>query len=287
MSGKLFFMCIFIILFSNLFSITIFLINHEIISGDLLFIKNKDYYVEVEDKLYIINNKIIHEVSNTSQVEMDIMLFGRKDKSFDREKYTEIIKKNKWNLNQTGNAPYVKKYNFVIKIGFETLGMLTNSYHIQRGETGIYMKEKVKSGFSFSGEYHYAFVDNIILGAGFRFQSLKEFIDNSVPAEKFGFLPVYGLLSATVSKKDNINIGIIGNLGYNFFFFHKYFAENNTLSGGLYYGSGLTFQINQKFMLDVLYKINMRHFVISDVQDEILDTTYNSLLISIGYVLFQ
>ena len=287
MSRKLFFIYVFVILFSNLFSITISLINNEIIIGDLLFIKNKDYYVEVGDKLYIINNKIIHEVSNSSQAEFDIMLYGTKDKSFDREQYAAIIKKNKRSLKQNGKVPYVKECNFVIKVGFETLGMLTNSSPMQRGETGFYMKEEVKSGFSFSGEYHYSLVDNIVLGAGFRFQSLKEFKDNDIPEDKFGFIPVYGLLSATVFKKDNINIGIIGNLGYNFFFFKSYFSENNKLSGGLYYGSGLTFQMDQKFMLDILYKINMRQFVISNVQAETLDTTYNSLLISIGYVLFQ
>jgi len=251
--------------------------------------------------LYIINNNVIHEVSNTSQVGLDIIIYGRKDKSFDKEKYTEIIKKNKrilkqiskaQKLKQTGNAPSVNKYIVVIKVGFETLGMLTNSSPMQsegeeRGETGFYTKEEVKSGYSFSCEYHYPLLNNIILGAGFRFQTLKELKDNDIPADKFGFLPVYGLLSATFFKKDNVNIGITGNLGYNFFFVENFFAKNNTLSGGLYYGSGLTFQIDQKYMLDILYKINMRHFVISSSQNEILDTTYNSLLISIGYVLFQ
>ncbi len=284
MSRKLFFVYFFIILFSNLFSITISLINNETITGNLLFIKNKDYYVEMGDKLYIINNKIIHEVSNTSQVEMDIMMFGREDKSIVREKYTEIITKDKWSLKQTE-----KKYSIVLKVGFETLGVDTSSSPIleeeeERGEAGFYMKEDVKPGFSFSGEYHYDLLDNIVVGAGFRFQSLKELRD--INEDKFGFLPVYGLLSATVFKQDDINIGVISNFGYNFFFADKYFAKNNKLTGGLYYGAGLTFQIYQKYMLDVLYKANMRHFVISNDEDEVLDTTYNSLLISIGYVIF-
>ena len=283
MSRKSFFIYFFIILFSNLFSITISLINNETITGNLLFIKINDYYVEVGDKLYIINNKVIHKVSNTSQVEMDIMMFGRKDKSIDREKYTEIITKDKWSLKKTW-----KKYNFVIKVGFETFGVVTNLAPTheewgETGETGFYAKKDVKSGFSFSGEYHYDLLDNIVVGAGFRFQSLREFRDNE--EDKFGFLPVYGLLSATVFKQDDINIGVISNFGYNFFFADKYFAKNNKLTGGLYYGAGLTFQIYQKYMLDVIYKANMRHYVISNDEDEVLNYTYNSLLISIGYIL--
>lgn len=283
MSRKLIIAYIFIFLFSNLFSITISLINNETITGNLLFIKNNDYYVEMGDKLYIINNKVIYEVSNTSQVEMDIMMFGTKDKSIDKEKYTEIITKDKWSLKQTW-----KKYNCVIKVGFETLGVFTSSVHMpegwgETGETSFHIKKDVKPGFSFSGEYHYDLLDNIVVGAGFRFQSLREFRDNE--EDKFVFLPVYGLLSATVFKQDDIDIGAIGNLGYNFFFEDKYFAENNKLTGGLYYGVGLTFQIYQKYMLDVIYKANLRHYVVTNNEDEVLNYTYNSILISIGYIL--
>lgn len=94
MFKKLLILCILLIATFNLFSIKIYLENKQI-DGELLLFKRNNYFVKVDDNLYIIDRKIVKNLDKFKDNEMDILLEHSSKKKINYFFFKNVIKMNK------------------------------------------------------------------------------------------------------------------------------------------------------------------------------------------------
>lgn len=94
--------CVFITVTCNIFSIVVDLENQMfdgVIDGELLLFKRNNYFVEVNDNLYIINKKIVKNLDKFKDNEMNILLKRSSNKRINYFFFKNVIKMNKKHIN--------------------------------------------------------------------------------------------------------------------------------------------------------------------------------------------
>lgn len=94
MFKKLIILCVFLFTTYNLFSIEIYLEDTQI-NGDLLLSKGNNYFVKVDDILYIIDLKIVKNIDKVKDNEMDILFERPSKKNINYFFFKNVIRMNK------------------------------------------------------------------------------------------------------------------------------------------------------------------------------------------------
>jgi len=96
------------------------------------------------------------------------------------------------------------------------------------------------------------------LGAEYQVQRDGTFKDEdgNPDKNKFGFIPIYGVVRYQFDSAVGINPELIGQAGYNFFTADDDYKFDGTLKGGLYWGIGAGLAIRKNYILQVIYKTN-------------------------------
>jgi hypothetical protein len=130
-------------------------------------------------------------------------------------------------------------------------------------------------------------------GAEYQVQRDGKFSDGK---NKFGFIPLFGVVRYQFASSVGINPELIGQAGYNFFtaddnYKKDNYGEESTLHGGIYWGIGAGLVIKHNYLLQIMYKTNYGKATgdgaTEDTEQHIYDydmkVTNSQINISFGY----
>jgi hypothetical protein len=124
-------------------------------------------------------------------------------------------------------------------------------------------------GFSLGFEYTSEMDDNLMVGGGLEYQLPRK--SNVI---NIGAIPLYGLVQYKFDQ-----FYAIGRLGYNLFTYDPA-PSSGSVGGGIYYGVGAGYSINEKMVLEAVYGISTMSFSESGIT---ITGTYSKLGLSFGY----
>lgn len=262
---------ILLILLSGLSAIEVTVKNNLPIKGDLLFVRNRKYYIAKNDTLYIIKDSVIELIDKTTSHEMDIIFEGDQRYDFDESKFSEVIHIPK---------PRNSKIKLKINLGLETLGKLKSEYEIIEQDTT--MTHDVKPGYSGTICGYYEVTNKLDVGIGTTYQLFRKV--KKVDESEFYFLPIFAFGSYQIYSHEIFYFLLSAKCGYNFFVTEdsKLFEDND---GGLFLGSGLEMIFSDRYNLSIMYQINYRKYKINDPH-QIFKNQYRCLAVTFGIIIF-
>jgi hypothetical protein len=156
------------------------------------------------------------------------------------------------------------------------------------GDTGQIDKDyNVNIGISPAMEY--LFQSNALLyglGAEYQVQRTVKFEEaDSGKDGKMSFIPIYGVLRYQLSSPLKFFPELVGHVGYNFFTADDDYLEYDAeVAGGLYWGLGAGVVVQQKYLVQLMYKTNYGKYeaTITDVNYK-ADITNTELNLSVNY----
>lgn len=119
--------------------------------------------------------------------------------------------------------------------------------------------------------------ENVTLGGG-----LGYYIPRSQDVSgsgNFSFLPIYGLAKFYFLGQEQFDVGLGGQLGYNFYSGNDKYSGNADLNGGLYFAIGAHCRINNRLIIEAYYKSST-----GDVAD-VFDVNYTTFTLQAGLLL--
>lgn len=138
-----------------------------------------------------------------------------------------------------------------VSIGMDLMGSHEISMSDSTTNLDIGGTEDTELGLSAVAEYTIPYNKNMNLGGGAEFQLPRKQKDYE---GNFNFIPFYGL--AEYKLKDN-PIYLKGKVGYNFFNGDDtYTGTAGNLNGGLFYGFGGGFEIQDNITAEFIYSVN-------------------------------
>lgn len=146
------------------------------------------------------------------------------------------------------------------KVGYDLGGTLSSVGSIS-----------VDGGFSLGFEYTSKMDDNLIVGGGLEYQLARNAQGINISA-----IPLYGLVQYKFDQ-----FYAIGRLGYNLFTLDPTIPGVSN-SGGIYYGVGAGYSINEKMVVEAVYGISTLTMS-SPLSTQ--TATYSKLGLSFGYKL--
>jgi opacity protein-like surface antigen len=124
----------------------------------------------------------------------------------------------------------------VVKVSYDLGGTLSGS-----GTFGS-SSQSADSGFSLGYEYSTEIADNLLAGGGIEYQ-----LSRKSAGTGFSFIPVYGLIKYNFSQ-----FYASGRLGYDFWTV-EIVPTGVSYSGGLTYGIGFGYNINENIVIEANY----------------------------------
>jgi hypothetical protein len=159
----------------------------------------------------------------------------------------------------------------VVKVGPDISGKIEASL------SGVSASTDVKMGITVGGEYLFDSDSDLVYGAGFEYQLARQVdIEDGI---KFNYTPIYALARYQLDS-----FYLTAKAGYNLFQLEN-LPEDETLSGGLFYGIGGGMDFGQ-FQVELLYSINngARKMVVPP-ETFSLNYKYSKISLSVGYKL--
>lgn len=122
------------------------------------------------------------------------------------------------------------------------------------------------------------------LGAEYQVQRTVKFSPDGTDS-KMGFIPLYGTVRYQIMSQRNFNPEFAAQVGYNFLTADDDYLEYDAeVSGGLYWGIGAGIAIQQKYLVQLMYKTNYGKYEAEiDDADYNADITNTQLNLSLNY----
>ena len=131
-----------------------------------------------------------------------------------------------------------------LKVGYQFNGLYNDGV-----ESNTAVDPSITVGYEYTAKG-----ENVEYGAGFEYQFDKN-LKNIKTAQKFYFIPVYGMVNCILTENEYIT----ARVGYNFFDGNSDYksdpAHPGTLSGGIYYAAGAGVYY-KNFRVEILYSCN-------------------------------
>jgi len=135
----------------------------------------------------------------------------------------------------------------IIKVASDNSGRLNISVEGESDSLDI------KTGFSVTYEFISRISEKTGMGGGITYQAERGF--KEYEEAKFNFIPLYVLLKSYVNSYGASTFYTV-HLGFNVFNGNDEFKGEDTLTGGIYYGAGIGFNLGEKSQLELLYSVN-------------------------------
>lgn len=130
----------------------------------------------------------------------------------------------------------------------------------------------VDGGLALGFEYTSEMADNLMVGGGFEYQLNRKPAGSS---SGFSFIPLYGLVQYKFDQ-----FYVVGRLGYDLYNQEAAIPAGASISGGIYYGVGAGYSINQNMVVEAIYGISNASFSYMGITQT---ASYSKLGLSFGY----
>jgi len=123
----------------------------------------------------------------------------------------------------------------------------------------------------------------LLFGLGAEYQVQRN-VDFDVLDGKMGFIPLFGVVRYQLSSPLKFFPELVGQFGYNFLTADEDYLEGDaTVKGGLYWGAGAGIVIQNKYLIQLMYKTNYGKFE-ADFNDVLYkaDITNSQLNLSVN-----
>ncbi len=164
-----------------------------------------------------------------------------------------------------------------LNLGFDFPGKHKFSYH---GDTAEYDTD---FGISPALEVVFPVAQQIMLGLGAEYQ-VERGIDEDFYGDfspKYGFIPFYGTAKVQLVPEGPIIPELCGHVGYSFMYANDDYKGNDTVEGGFYFAIGGGIAINNKFVINMLYRYQSGS-ISSSFYDETTEITQTQFTMQIS-----
>ncbi|MBN2424987.1 MAG: hypothetical protein JXR46_11935 [Calditrichaceae bacterium] len=146
-----------------------------------------------------------------------------------------------------GGSLQAGEKNIALKAGIDFF----SDHKIENG-----MTTDVKISYSLASELHFNHSDLIRYGFGIAYQIPREQLIEGETGKKFSFFPVYALCEINFLPHAAMNPALIINAGYNFFTANNYYRGQNSITGGVYLGGGISLSLHENFRVELFYRFH-------------------------------